>query len=590
VGYFKWIKSYWFFEQSNWNKISNFLYGLAIFLFLLALLDLRGPEMKVRANLPDQRTLIVLDSSLSMLSEDIRPNRFVKSLQLARHFVKGAAGHQIAIVLFSDLQKRIIPFTDDIDLLDSRLAALEKTNAVSGGTNISQAITEAAGYFESDSKEETKDSGGNILVFTDAEEGEEHFKLNLNKNINLALVGVGTAKGGNIPLRYDDGAVRGYKTVKGEQVITKLDENYIRELGKGVTNFRYWIANSYSLPTEEVMNFFRSIYNTKHNNGDMRVRPVFSHYILIPAIAVYCLSVLLGRFHSLRMIKSMLLIFLLAFGITKVQALDEEPKELPPEIKKDLSRIREGKASRVEILKTAEKLLKAKEEEKATELYSEYTNKKDEEAIHFNHATSLLKASKIKEALPLIQELLNKSNNEDLKNKMRSNLSIALKNQKEEKDQKKQDKEDDKKDNNENKDKDQKDQKDDQKKEDKNNKQDNKKNDKQEKGNQNKKDNKDKSGKEKSEDKDKKEKEKEKDKEKNKDKDKDKNKGDEGEKPEEQKPQTLEQKEKEIEQKRRMTKTPGMIKQIMSDDRELQKKLMDTSTKEKGDLKPQKDW
>jgi hypothetical protein len=316
----------------------------------------------------------------------------------------------------------------------------------------------------------------------------------------------------------------------------------------------------------------------------MRVRPVFSHYILIPAIAVYCLSVLLGRFHSLRMIKSMLLIFLFAFGINKVQALDEEPKELPPEIKKDLSRIREGKASRVEILKTAEKLLKAKEEEKAMELYSEYTNKKDEEAIHFNHATSLLKANKIKEALPLIQELLNKSNNEDLKNKMRSNLSIALKNQKEEKDQKKQDKEDDKKDNNENKDKDQKDPKDGQKKEDKNNKQDNKKNDKAEKGNESKKDSKDKNGKEKPEDK------KEKDKDKEKNKNKDKNKGDEGEKPEEQKPQTLEQKEKEIEQKRRMTKTPGMIKQIMSDDRELQKKLMDTSTKEKGDLKPQKDW
>jgi beta-glucosidase-like glycosyl hydrolase len=32
------------------------------------------------------------------------------------------------------------------------------------------------------------------------------------------------------------------------------------------------------------------------------------------------------------------------------------------------------------------------------------------------------------------------------------------------------------------------------------------------------------------------------------------------------------------------------LKQIMSDDRELQKKLMDTSTKEKGDLKPQRDW
>jgi hypothetical protein len=39
-----------------------------------------------------------------------------------------------------------------------------------------------------------------------------------------------------------------------------------------------------------------------------------------------------------------------------------------------------------------------------------------------------------------------------------------------------------------------------------------------------------------------------------------------------------------------MTKVPGMVKQIMNNDRELQKKLMDTSTREKGELKKQHSW
>lgn len=128
--YFNWVKSYWFFERSWMSRISAFVYIVSIFLMLISLLDLRGPEERVKSALPDQRTIIILDSSASMLAEDVRPSRFGKAIQLARHFVKNAAGHQVSIVLFSDIQKRLIPFTDDIDLLDSRLAALEKTNAV----------------------------------------------------------------------------------------------------------------------------------------------------------------------------------------------------------------------------------------------------------------------------------------------------------------------------------------------------------------------------------------------------------------------------------------------------------------------------
>ena len=211
--FFKWVKSYWFYDRTWTSKISTILYTLSLFLMMAALLDLRGPEKKIKASIPDQRTIILIDSSTSMLAEDVRPNRFVKALQLARHFVKNSAGHQVSIVLFSDIQKRLIPFTDDIDLIDSRLAALEKTNSVAGGSNISQAIEEAIQYFEFDSSEDNSKSG-NMLVFTDAEESEGAFKVNIPANINLAVIGVGTLKGANIPLRWEDGSFSYFKNWK----------------------------------------------------------------------------------------------------------------------------------------------------------------------------------------------------------------------------------------------------------------------------------------------------------------------------------------------------------------------------------------
>ena len=55
-------------------------------------------------------------------------------------------------------------------------------------------------------------------------------------------------------------------------------------------------------------------------------------------------------------------------------------------------------------------------------------------------------------------------------------------------------------------------------------------------------------------------------------------------------PKTMLEKEKMIEKKRKMMKTPAMVKQILNDDRELQKKLMDTSTHERGAPKQKRDW
>jgi Ca-activated chloride channel family protein len=584
--FYNWVKLYWFFQRSWLSRVSTFIYIISIVMMLLSLLDLRGPEQKVKASLPDQRTIIVIDSSASMLAEDVRSSRFGKAIQLARHFVKNAAGHQISIVLFSDIQKRLIPFTDDIDLLDSRLAALEKTNSVSGGSNISQAIAEAIGYFDFEDK---KTGTGNVLVFTDAEESEGGFDADIGNNINLAIVGIGTAKGANIPLRWEDGSFRGYKNQKdGQPVVTKLDEEYIKKIGKNVKNYKYWIANSYSLPTEEILNFFRGTYNKANNKGDMRVRPVFSHFILIPAILLYCLSVLIGRFKSFKTIASMVILSI-ALASGGVKAQDEESikaKEIPVALKKDMDKMKSGNADRKEILKIAEKLLKNNDDARASELYKEYSRSSDDVEVEFNRATALLKTQKLDEAMPLIRKILKNSKNEDLKDKLRHNILLSIKEGGQDKNGKKDDKKDDKDKKGKEGDKDKKDSKDGKGDKDK----------KDNKDNKDKKDGKDKDSKD-SSDKDKDQKQKKSEGKDDKD-DKNKDKKDKpGKDPKDldmperpdSAPKSLEEKEKDIEQKRKLVKTPAMIKQILSDDRELQKKMMDTSTNDRA-VRNKRDW
>ena len=131
--YFEWIKKYWFFTPSKGRTLKHFFYFSAVALLLLSLLDLRGREETMESKIPDQKTVVMIDNSASMLVEDVRPNRLKKSLLMARHFIKKAFGHRISLVLFSDTQRQIVPFTDDIDLLDARVAAIEKKPWREGG-------------------------------------------------------------------------------------------------------------------------------------------------------------------------------------------------------------------------------------------------------------------------------------------------------------------------------------------------------------------------------------------------------------------------------------------------------------------------
>ena len=70
--FFKWIKRYFFLERSFANKTSSAFLILAVSLLLTSLLDFRGPETKHEADIPDQKTIIIIDSSASMLSDSMR--------------------------------------------------------------------------------------------------------------------------------------------------------------------------------------------------------------------------------------------------------------------------------------------------------------------------------------------------------------------------------------------------------------------------------------------------------------------------------------------------------------------------------------
>src|SRR5690606_22280353 len=127
-----------------------------------------------------------------------------------------------------------------------------------------------------------------------------------------------TARGSTIPVRDRNGNLRGNKKYKGETVITKLDENFLKKLAEEIASFKYWVASSYSLPTGDILEFFNRMYKLKTSQSQFRIKPVLTHYLLIPSLALMALAMLLRM--SNPFVASFVLLLLLGINSPELMA------------------------------------------------------------------------------------------------------------------------------------------------------------------------------------------------------------------------------------------------------------------------------
>ncbi len=566
--FFKFIKTYWFYRRSLFSYFSSFLLLLGMSGLLLSLLDIRGEEERVKMQVPKDRTIILIDTSASMLAEDVNPSRLQKAALIAKHFARKAAGHQLSIVAFAEITKKIVPFTTDIDLIDARLDSLKNLRNQYGSSALSVAIQESVQYF----RETGDESSGNILVLTDGEETSEGIDFKIPKGIHVALVAVGTTQGGRIPLDDGRGFRFGYKKDQGRDVTTKLNESFFKKAVASIPSGKYWLTNSYSLPSEEIIEFFQTEKLKGNEEQDMVIRPVLMEWIVIPSLLILFLSYI---FKSIR-IFTLSLFLIISTGHAQDQ---EEKKELPLDVVKKLEQLQNGKLGRIDKIKLADDLYKGGSKEEALSLYRENLPEKIDSTIpqeaYLNYGTALLESGDSKGGFSIYEELRKTSEDKKIKDAMDKNVLSYFVQQEQKK------KEQEQKKNNENKEnKEDKDKKEDQSGDGQQKDQNSKKSDQ-----QNKKDQKNNKG----------------DQDKNQKDQKDQEKKDSGDKEKDDKDKKSDNSEKENDKKDDgqenkkplpPAKLPAKIKQLMSDDRQLQMRMIENGTRElnKKKSRKSKDW
>ncbi len=228
-----------------WRKkyLKSFLFSLGL---VLCLLSLARPQwgfqwQEVRRKGLD--ILIALDTSKSMLAQDLKPSRIERSKLAIRDLVKHLKGDRIGLIAFSGSAFLQCPLTVDYGGFLLSLDSIDTDIIPEGGTNLSSAISEAIRSYAAGQRAAVglpiAQAAGQkkykvLVIITD---GEDHRGNALSaaeeakkEGIAVFCVGIGSKDGELIPLKSPDGQAGFLKDRQGNVVKTRLDETLLQKI------------------------------------------------------------------------------------------------------------------------------------------------------------------------------------------------------------------------------------------------------------------------------------------------------------------------------------------------------------------------
>jgi Ca-activated chloride channel homolog len=241
-------------EFSRGKAVLRALLILGFFAF--GILAAARPQWGARLETVHRRgvdIIVALDTSYSMNTEDVAPNRLMKARGEIRRLIQKSEGDRIGLVVFSGNAILQCPLTLDHGAIDLFLDASEPGMLPEPGTSLASAIeTATAAFIEKERKYKV------LVLFTDGEDLEGQVDNAVRKAKEAAViiyaVGIGTPQGRPIPVRDSKGDVLEYrKDPEGKVVVSSLDERSLAGIA-AETGGRYFRATTSESAIEALYN------------------------------------------------------------------------------------------------------------------------------------------------------------------------------------------------------------------------------------------------------------------------------------------------------------------------------------------------
>ncbi|OXA82761.1 BatB protein [Flavobacterium columnare] len=243
-------------EKSTFKPTLKF--GLLFFALIMLILGLVNPKIGTKVEKVKREGIDIvfaIDISKSMLCEDIAPSRLEKSKQLVSQIINGLGNDRIGIIAYSGSAFPVLPITTDYNAAKMFLQGMNPGMISSQGSNLDEAIRLTEKYFEG--------SGNTSKLLVMVTDGEDHSEKAQEaatqarkRGIKIITIGVGTPKGGPIPIRNGHSIEYHKNKETGETVTTKLRAEALEAIAKAA-NGGYINGTN----TKQVVDFMRKSLN-----------------------------------------------------------------------------------------------------------------------------------------------------------------------------------------------------------------------------------------------------------------------------------------------------------------------------------------
>ena len=248
---------------------------LALAAFIIALARPIWGEDKVIQNESGRNIIIAIDSSRSMLANDVVPDRLTRAKLAAQDLMLALKDDRVGLIAFAGNSYLQAPLTTDHDAVAEAIQSLDFTSVPRGGSEIGRALKLAIETFE---KSPAKNHG--LILFSDGGEPDASItafaQQAAKKNILVLTVGVGTEGGALIPDPDPDRTGDFVRDQQGNVVKTKLEPLPLQEVAK-ITRGRYLKLGSQPLATGVVRDLVASL-QAQTNAARETVKPIERFY------------------------------------------------------------------------------------------------------------------------------------------------------------------------------------------------------------------------------------------------------------------------------------------------------------------------
>lgn len=212
---------------------------IAIAASILAIANLRKPDLKNTTTSNGIDIMIALDVSKSMLGQDEKPTRLDKAKQFIYQLSNKLSNNNIGLVVFAGEAFLQMPLTNDL-AASKIFISNASTDLISvQGTVMSDALKLCNESLDTKTKKSKA-----VVVITDGDDHDnkaiEAAKILANNGAVVFTVGVGSLTGSPI---IEAGTNEYKRDNNGATVITKLNETLLQEIATTTSGKYYYLSN-----------------------------------------------------------------------------------------------------------------------------------------------------------------------------------------------------------------------------------------------------------------------------------------------------------------------------------------------------------